>query len=80
MVIDSRERLLFLVFNVIFNVCMLQFFHNKRAEEEERRSFLRETRIHNLLYHKTKNKTIQIDTNNVVRYYYDYDCYHSRGE
>lgn len=58
---------------------MLQFFHNKRAEEEEeRRSFLRETRIHNLLYHKTKNKTIQIDTNNVVRYYYDYDCYHSR--
>ena len=54
--------------------CFNFFHHNKRAEEEKR-SFLE----YNLLYHKTKNKTIQIDTNNVVRYY-DYDCYYSRGE
>ena len=72
-----------IVFNVIFNVCMqnstFNFFrHNKRAEEEKR-SLRTETRIHDLLYHKTLNKRIQIDTNNVVRYYYYY-CYHSRGE
>lgn len=48
------------------------FFHNKSAEEEKRRSFLE----YNLLYHKT----IRIDTNNNVVRYYDYDCYHSRGE
>ena len=33
MVIDDIA-FTFIVFNVIFNVCMLQFFHNKRAEEE----------------------------------------------
>lgn len=48
------------------------FFHNKSADEEKRRRFLE----YNLLYHKT----IRIDTNNNVVRYYDYDCYHSRGE
>ena len=47
------------------------FFHNKSAEEEKRRSF---PEYNLLLYHKT----IRTDTNNNVVRYYDCDCYHSR--
>ena len=77
MVIEWERLLLsFLIFNVCMQNSTFNFFrHNKR--QKKKKVFLKQE--YNLLYHKTKNTTIQIDTNNVVRYY-DYDYYHSRGE